>query len=113
MNNYSIQELEQDVNFLVKRSLKSSSISFGEYGRDTGLSSNSIVAIAYGLDVKQELPGDVSDLAACERMWKKLPEHRKTEIVIKSMCAARECDYYGKDKFSPQQILDLVDNEGK
>lgn len=111
MTDYSIQELKEDVEFLINRSLKSSSISFREDGRDTGLSSNSIVAIAYGLDVKQEMPGDVSDLAACERMWKKLPEHRKTDNSIMAMDKARNCDYYGKDKISPQQILDFVNNE--
>ena len=45
MAEYS-KELQEDITFLVERSMKSSGITFGSE-RDTGMSSNSIVAIAY------------------------------------------------------------------
>ena len=91
------EKLQQDIKFLAERQLKAGSVSFsGE--RETGISSNSIVAIAYGLEPleKQRLPSDVSDMQSCENMWKKLPEHRKTGDGLKAMEAARNCDYYGK-----------------
>ncbi len=108
---FTIEQLQQDIDFLVNRSINAGNINFGNQYRDTGFSPNSIVAIAYGLDVTQKLPGDVSDLAACERMWKKLPEHRKTGNCAIAMDKARNCDYYGKDNYSPQQIFDLVQEE--
>ena len=91
------EQLQEDIKFLAERQLKAGSVSFmGE--RETGVSSNSIVAIAYGLEPldKQCFPGDVSDMQSCENMWKKLPEHRKTGDGLKAMEAARNCDYYGK-----------------
>lgn len=86
----SIELLAADVGFLLDRSLKAGSCSFTSE-RDTGLSSNSIVAIAYGTHglKDQVLPGDGSDLAACEKMWLRLPDHRKTENAIKAMERAR------------------------
>lgn len=91
------EQLEQDVIFLAKRSNGSNSISFSGY-RDTGMSSNSIVAIAYGVSVLhyQCLPSDVSDMKSCENMWDKLPVHRKIGDAKKAMEAARNCNYYGK-----------------
>ena len=83
-------EQEIDLEFLLNRCMKAGSCSFTDE-RETGISSNSIVAIAYGyydLD-KQELPGDWSDLNACENMWKKLPQHRKNEKALKAMENAR------------------------
>jgi len=91
------EKLQQDIKFLAERQLKAGSVSFmGE--RETGISSNSIVAIAYGLESleKQKFPSDVSDMQSCENMWKKLPEHRKIGDGLKAMEAARNCDYYGK-----------------
>lgn len=79
-----------DIEFLALRQLKA-----GWYSpspdRDTGTSSNSIVAIAYGVKdlSEQEMPSDMSDLMACERMWDKLPNHRKTKDALKAMDAAR------------------------
>lgn len=85
-----IEQLKLDVKFLLERAQKAGSCSFGseEEGRETGVSSNSIVAIAYGLTTKQELPWDIFDLAACRRMWSKLPAHRKTTAAINAMDAA-------------------------
>lgn len=91
------EQLQQDLKFLAERQLKAGSVSFiGQ--RETGVSSNSIVAIAYGLTPleKQELPSDVSDMQSCENMWKKLPKHRKIGDGLKAMEAARNCDYRGK-----------------
>ncbi len=89
-------ELSVDVNFLSKRA---SGYSNNSRARDYGMSSNSIVAIAYGL-IKlkdQYFPSDASDMASCERMWKKLPKHRKQGDALKAMKAARKSDYYGKE----------------
>jgi len=90
-------ELLEDIEFLAKRQQKASSISF--YGeRDTGVSSNCIVSIAYGVTKleDQSFPSDLSDMIACENMWKKLPAHRKTGDGLTAMERARGCDYYGK-----------------
>lgn len=81
---------ELDVKFLLNRAMQAGCCSFRE-DRDTGLSSNSIVAIAYNripLDA-QELPADANDLAACENMWCKLPGHRKTMDATEAMQRAR------------------------
>ena len=83
-------ELLADVEFLAQRCLKAGYCSFGGDKRDFGMSSNSIVAVAYGIaEEHPSLPFDRADLAACERMWKKLPEHRKTPTVIAVMELAR------------------------
>jgi len=94
------QQLQEDVDFLIDRSQRASEFSFSEEGRDTGMSSNSIVSIAYGTlkPSSQIMPADSSDMASCERMWKKLPGHRKTSAAIKAMNEARNCNYYGKPK---------------
>lgn len=88
----SFEQLSADVAFLLARANRASSFSTVEEGRDTGLSSNSIVRIAYGAEEpsKQELPSDKSDLAACERMWEKLPAHRKTDAAKAAMEKARK-----------------------
>jgi len=78
-----------DVNFLLGRSMKSGGMSLSSE-RDTGISSNSIVAIAYGIGElsQQELPSDSNDLQACRNMWHKLPGHRQTEDAIQAMVNA-------------------------
>jgi hypothetical protein len=89
-------QLLADVKFLSKRGIGSG---YSGKHRDYGMSSNSIVAIAYGL-IKlkdQYFPSDASDMASCERMWKKLPKHRKQGDALKAMQAARKSDYYGKE----------------
>ena len=85
-------EHEADVDFLVHRAVLAGICRFSDSHRDYGLSSNSIVSIAYGLMPleEQEMPSDRWDLAACERMWRKLPEHRKTENAVLAMDRARE-----------------------
>lgn len=85
------KRLKEDCDFLLSRSVKAGQCSFHS-DRDTGTSSNSIVAIAYGqIGIEeQELPCDDSDLAACKKMWEKLPEHRKTPVAIKAMNRAEQ-----------------------
>lgn len=99
------EQYQEDIDFLARRQLQASKISF--YGhRDTGISSNSIVAIAYGIMKleNQELPGDVDDMQSCENMWRKLQEHRKQGDAFIAMEAARNCDYFGKNiAASPEQ----------
>jgi hypothetical protein len=55
------------------------------------MSSNSIVAIAYGITPleNQTLPSDWSDLNACEKMWLKLPAHRRTPDATTALDRAR------------------------
>lgn len=94
-------ELTADVEFLSKRSLQAGSVSFFSTSllrRDTGRSSNSIVAIAYGLTSleKQIMPSDSSDMDSCEAMWEKMPEHRKRGDALLAMQKARESAYWGK-----------------
>jgi len=84
----SLDQLEADVRFLLcrfdrrRRSVRP---------RDYGISSDSIVAIAYGLIGlgDQEFPADEYDLAACEEMWKWLPAHRKSVEAVAAMYNAR------------------------
>lgn len=81
MNLFTVEQLEADVRFLLARAGGANCCRMAEEGRDTGMSSNSIVSIAYGeigLDT-QVMPFDRSDLAACQRAWVKLPEHRKNQ----------------------------------
>jgi hypothetical protein len=71
-------EEKADFDFLLDRAMRCGWVTFTEE-RETGISSNSIVGIAYGIESlnKQRMPGDFSDLNACRNMWKKLPPHRK------------------------------------
>lgn len=75
---FTKEQLEQDIAFLAAREANGPHRYFGD-SRETGLSSNSIVAIVYGVipPDQQELPADDADLNACLRMWDKLPAHRK------------------------------------
>jgi hypothetical protein len=81
-----IGELYLDVDFLAKRSMKAGFVQMSAE-RNTGVSSNSIVGIAYGLIPieEQELPEDLADLTACRLMFEKLPVHRKTKEVDEAM----------------------------
>lgn len=83
------KELLEDIEFLTSRLSHGGIRIPPEPERDYGASSDSLVAIAYGLPVAQELPFDRYDLAACERMWKKLPLHRKTPGMMALMDKAR------------------------
>jgi len=82
--------LRKDIEFLLNRANNAGMCSFS-LNRDFGISSNSIVEIAYEkISISdQELPGDESDLMACEKMFEKLPTHRKTESVVTAIGKAR------------------------
>jgi len=84
-------EMKLDITFLLERANKAGCCSFRE-DRDCGLSSNSIVMIAYGRTKLQHqiLPRDMSDLKACEMMWQGLPDHRKVDFVQAAMFKARD-----------------------
>lgn len=88
-----IGEQKADIDFLLARCGSAGAFTIGnESGRDTGMSSNSIVAIAYGsksLD-QQVMPSDMGDWAACCRMLEKLPEHRHTRDVEEAMHRAAQ-----------------------
>ena len=80
-----------DNSFLLARSMKAGSCSFRE-GRDTGISSNSIVAIAFDVIKlnEQEMPNDKADLAACIRAFDKLPYHRRTKDALEALKRAKQ-----------------------
>jgi hypothetical protein len=106
-----IEELAADIAFLSRRSIQAGSCSFTDE-RDSGTSSNSIVATAYGLIALdlQVLPGDGSDLAACEKMWEKLPEHRKIFSVRHAMERARNYRDLGKEGSNDYKYHDALRN---
>ena len=88
-----ICEQAMDVAFLVERCGSAGSVGFGgsDAGRDTGMSSNSIVAIAYGAPLDEQVfPSDQSDLDACVRAFEKLPAHRKTRDAHEAMFRATQ-----------------------
>jgi hypothetical protein len=93
MENFTKEQLEEDIIFLAKRQTKT----FGDPERDIGSSSNSIVSIAYGIIPLSEqcFPGDSADMIACDNMWDKLPAHRKTGDALKAIELASQYEYVG------------------
>ena len=86
------QQLDEDIQFLRKRANRAGSCTFGGEGRSWGISSNAIINFAYGgpWPRKSQMPWDQSDLNACERAVKRLPEHRRTPKVMKALQNARD-----------------------
>ena len=84
-------ELKADLLFLSNRAEQAGRCRLSGY-RETGISSNSIVSIAYNHIKLQDqvLPSDESDLQACKNMWEKLPEFRKTANAKKAMERAEQ-----------------------
>lgn len=82
------EEYKADIAFLLSRAMCAGSASFSN-DRWTGMSSNSIVALAYG-GRQESLPLDRSDYAACVRTVRRLPKHRRTEDVMEALKRARE-----------------------
>jgi hypothetical protein len=80
-------EAGQDIEFLVTRTMAAGCCDFTNE-RWTGMSSNSIVAVAYGMEQKH-LPSDRSDWAACVRTFRRLPSHRRTPRVREAMAVAK------------------------
>ena len=66
-----LRRAKADAAFLLDRVMQS----------DLGLSSEGILAVAYGLAVPGAcaLPEDAGDLARCEAVWMLLPGHRKEQ----------------------------------
>lgn len=81
-------EHEADIAFLLSRAMAAGSADFTS-GRWTGMSSNSIVAVAYG-GAQENLPWDRGDYAACVRTVRRLPKHRRTDAVMEALKRARE-----------------------
>jgi len=83
--------LVEDVRFLLARCGSAGKCSFSGK-RDTGASSNSIVAIAYGdLPIEEQVfPCDSDDLAACVLAFEKLPAHRKTKDAHEALFRATQ-----------------------
>lgn len=79
---------EADVAFLLLRAGAAGSVSFTR-DRWTGMSSNAIVAVAFGGELRT-LPSDVSDYLACVRTVRRLPKHRKTPAVWEALRKGRE-----------------------
>lgn len=83
----TIARLEADVAFLVRRASEGGIARFTA-DRWTGLSSNALVALAYGGE-QTVMPLDRGDYAACVRTYWRLPRHRKTAAVKAGLLAAR------------------------
>lgn len=98
-----IVELEADVAFLLLRSGSAGSVSFTS-DRWTGMSSNSLVAFAYGGE-QRHMPADRGDYAACVRTYVRLPRHRKTSAVRAALRNAREAYLrrYPADRYPEQR----------
>ena len=76
-------EALQDLKFLLDRYVRTSPFDNVE---EVGMSSQSLVAIAYG--IKQEhidLPWDNADLNRCINTFKKLPAHRVIPSVVQAI----------------------------
>lgn len=84
MSELTQEQMREDINFLLARSMKAGCMSFTAE-RDTGISSNSLVRLAYAPVSVIEMPGDMSDLRACEKAYESLPSHRKTVEVLEAL----------------------------
>lgn len=93
------EQLEADVAFLLLRADAAGSINFTN-DRWTGMSSNALVALAYG-GKQTAMPSDRADYAACVRSYHRLPRHRKTAEVRAALLKAREhyLSRYPEDRF--------------
>jgi hypothetical protein len=88
---FSIYELEEDIKYLLARAGQAGSCHFSDEGRDVGMSSNSLVSIAYHeiLIVDQVLPLDQGDLDACQLAFDRLPAHRKNQSALMALECAK------------------------
>jgi hypothetical protein len=84
-----INELRDDIDYLARRAQRAGSFSCSER-RDTGMSSNAIVSLAYGVGEQGALPSDRSDYAACVNAVRGLPRHRRTPKVMDALRKAKE-----------------------
>ena len=93
MTNLTREQLEADLAFLADRACQTGSVSFGGK-RETGMSSNAIVAWVYGIGDQDRMPMDRVDYGACVRTVRKMPAHRQA--------AAREALRRAKAALSEQ-----------
>lgn len=84
----TLEQAEADIAFLLARSASAGSVNFMP-GRWTGMSSNALVALAYGGE-QTAMPSDRADYAACVRTFWRLPKHRKTADVRAGLKIARD-----------------------
>ena len=82
------EQMQADIEFLAKRAGRAGKFSVQE-GRDWGISSNSLVSLAYGVG-SLEMPGDWWDYAACERALSNMPVHRQTDVVREALVAQKK-----------------------
>lgn len=76
-------QMQADIEFLARRAQRAGSFSTSE-ARDWGVSSNSLVSLAYGVG-ELAMPSDWYDYAACERAAHAMPLHRRTEAVWRAL----------------------------
>lgn len=77
-----VEQLTAERDFLLARSSHAGKCMFGGK-RWTGVSSNALVAIAFGQEAESDSqPFDSADLAACYRTLIRLPDHLISEAVI-------------------------------
>ena len=82
------EQAKADIAFLLMRSQSAGKVSFTN-DRWIGMSSNALVALAYG-GKQDAMPRDRGDYAACVRTYVRLPQHRKTPEVRAGLKLARE-----------------------
>ncbi len=82
--------LETDIRFLARRAERAGWLEPRTW-RDTGVSANSLVSLAYGMidSRDQDMPGDWYDYAACVRTVRRMPRHRRSRAVTKALGEAR------------------------
>ena len=80
-------QLRSDIAFLARRAQRAGAWSNTE-DRDWGVSSNSLVSLAYGIG-DLEMPSDWYDYAACERAANNMPPHRRTPEIMAALAAQR------------------------
>lgn len=95
----TLDQAKADIAFLLLRADSAGSCNFTN-ARWTGMSSNSLVAVAYG-GKQRDFPSDRSDYAACVRTFVRLPLHRRTPEVRKALETAREhyLSRYPEDRY--------------
>ena len=81
------EQMQSDIEFLARRAARSGAFSYSQ-DRDWGVSSNSLVSLAYGVG-GLEMPSDWWDYAACERAAKNLPAHRRTSEIDAALALQR------------------------
>ena len=74
------EQLEADIKFLAQRQKRTGGW-YSDRDRDWGISSNSLVSYAYDVG-KPEMPLDWSDYAACVRVARRMPRHRRTKQIM-------------------------------